>query len=130
MNSKIMLSLLIATQSFFAFSASADVITKEVVISVHDVFVPEKVEHNTDAKVILSGMFPNSCYRWSRAKVHDVDALNHNVQAIATVTETMCLMVLVPFTKEVNLGRLPAGTHKLRFINGDDTFFEKSLTVE
>lgn len=130
MKTKIILAFLFLGQGLIISGASADVVTKEVPISVHDVFVPEKVAQNTDAKIVLSGMFPNSCYRWSRVRTHDVDAFHHNVQAIATVTQTMCLMVLVPFTKEVNLGHLPVGTHTLRFINGDDTYFDRTLTVE
>lgn len=110
--------------------AKADPVTKDVVVSVNEVLVPEKVDQNTDAKIVLSGMFPNSCYRWSRAQVYDASPTFHNIQAHAMVTQTMCLMVLVPYTKEVNLGKLQAGQHTLRFINGDDTYFERTLNVE
>lgn len=130
MKSIIALTVLLAAQSFISAPASADPVTKEVRISINDVFVPEKVEHNSDAKVILNGMFPNSCYRWSRSSVYNANPNNYQVQAFATVTQTMCLMVLVPFSKEVNLGKLPVGEHTLRFINGDDTYFERTLTVE
>jgi len=39
-------------------------------------------------------------------------------------------MVLVPFTKEIRLGKLQTGKHALRFLNGDGTYLEKSLVVE
>jgi hypothetical protein len=39
-------------------------------------------------------------------------------------------MVLVPFSKEVNLGRLSPGQHNLKFVNGDETSFERNLKVE
>lgn len=129
MKSLLSIAIFVAAQTF-AFQASADPITKEVGITVHDVFVPEKVAVGTDAKIVLSGMFPNSCYKWSRTDVQDLGPFNHQLQARAMVTETMCLMVLVPFSKEVNLGRLTAGTHTLKFINGDDTYFERTLIVE
>lgn len=110
--------------------AFANPVTKDVVISVHDVLVPEKVAENTDVKIVLSGMFPNSCYRWSNAEVKDVNDTTHYIRAHATVTETMCLMVLVPFSKEANLGRFKRGEHTLRFINGDETYSVRTLIVE
>lgn len=125
----IAVAALLVSQSLISL-ASADPVTKQVGLSVHDVLVPEKVEYNNDAKIVVSGMFPNSCYRWSHAEVTDVNALNHHIRGIATVTQTMCLMVLVPFTKEINLGKLQRGEHTLRVINGDDTFFERTLLVE
>jgi hypothetical protein len=39
-------------------------------------------------------------------------------------------MVLVPFNKEVKLGKLNAGKHTLKFLNGDGTYLEKTLTIE
>lgn len=111
--------------------AGAETVSKEVTIAVNDAFVPEFVDRNTDAKIVLTGMFPNSCYRWSRTEVSNSDATNHQVKAMAMVTvNSMCLMVLVPYSKEVNLGRLAAGEHTLRFVSGDETYFERKLVVQ
>lgn len=107
-----------------------DIITKEVNIAVNDVFVPSYVNQGEDARIVLSGTLPNGCYRYNRAEVRHATPFIHEIKAIATVTtNTMCLMVLVPFSKEVNLGALDAGTHVLRIIAGDDTYFEKTLVV-
>jgi hypothetical protein len=127
---QILISFAAICATFAGVSAFADIITKEVVITVSDVFVPGKVSASEDAKVVVSGMFPNSCYSWSRAEVREKDQKDYNVRAMAMVSQTMCLMVLVPYTKEINLGHLPPGEHLLRFINGDDTWFEKKLVVE
>lgn len=114
-----------------ATAHAEDIITKDVNIAVNDVFVPSTINANEDAKIILSGIMPNGCYRYSRAEVRHADAYTHEVKAIATVTtNTMCLMVLVPFSREVNLGRLTAGQHVLRVIAGDDTYFEKAINVQ
>ena len=127
---------LIATASLLAlvcgFNTHADQpITKEVVIAINDAFVPEVVDQNSDAKIVLIGMLGNSCYRWSKAEVTDTEPLVHQVRATATVTlNAMCLMVLVPYNKEVNLGRLTPGEHTLRFVSADDTFFERKMTVK
>jgi hypothetical protein len=42
----------------------------------------------------------------------------------------MCLMMLVPFTNEVNLGRLGAGEHVVHFMGGDGTYLEKKIVIE
>ncbi len=111
-------------------SATAEVV-KEITIAVSDVFVPETVERGMDAKIVISGMFPNSCYRWSRFEVTSPVQTIHEIKSKAFVTmNTMCLMVLVPFSKELNLGRLNPGEHTLRFTSGDDTYFERKLIVQ
>jgi len=125
------LSLILAFTTSFSFAHATQPVTKEVNIAVNDVFVPESVEANADTKIVLSGMFPNSCYRWSRAEVASPADNFHQVKAMALVTvNTMCLMVLVPYSKEVNLGKLSPGEHTLRFVSGDDTFFERTVVVK
>jgi hypothetical protein len=103
---------------------------REVTVGVSDVYIPGGFSSETDSFVVANGIFPNGCYRWKGAEVKHVDALNHEIQSKALVSQGMCLMVLVPFTKEIRLGRLSTGQHKLKFINGDGTYLEKSLTVE
>jgi len=104
--------------------------TKEVAVSVSDVYVPGGFDSDADAFVVANGMFPNGCYRWKGADVTNIDALNHEIRSTATVSQGMCIMVLVPFTKEIRLGKLSSGNHTLRFLNGDGTYLEKTLSVE
>lgn len=110
--------------------ASEEVQKKEVYISLSEVFVPSDQKSGGEAYVVVSGMFPNSCYQWDRAEINHKSEFTHEVKAVAQVAQTMCLMVLVPFSKEVILGNLTPGEHLLRFVNGDGTFFEKRLTVQ
>ena len=42
----------------------------------------------------------------------------------------MCAMHMVPFQKDVDLGRLQSGQHTLRFLNSDGTYFDQLITVE
>lgn len=128
---------LVSICSFLAMSfamniASADEIpsVREVVVGVSDVFVPGGFDSEADAYVVVSGIFPNGCYRWKTAQVKHTDALNHEIVSKADVSQGMCLMVLVPFTKEVRLGKLVSGTHRLKFLNGDGTYLEKTVNVE
>ena len=122
---------LLATVLFSVNSVAAPApASKEVTIGLSEVFIPGGFSSTTDAYVIVSGMFPNSCYHWTRAEVMHTSKTQHVVRAIADVAQTMCLMVLVPYQREVNLGRLQSGDHTLRFLNGDGTYFEKTMTIE
>lgn len=104
--------------------------TKEVPVGLIGVFVPGGFDSNSDAYVVANGVFPNGCYRWSRSETSRVDSFTHEIRSMATVTQGMCIMVLVPFQKDIRLGKLAAGKHMLKFLNGDGTYFEKALSIE
>lgn len=118
----------------FAVNASAGQTpspgTREVVVSVADAYVPGGFDSTSDVFVVVNGIFPNGCYRWNRADVTHPTQYIHEVRSIANVSQGMCLMVLVPFTKEVHVGQIGAGDHKIRMINGDGTYLEKDLNIE
>lgn len=118
--------------SFSGFMANADILQdREVTVSINDAYIPSGFDGESDVYVVVSGLFPNSCYRWKGANVaHDKEQNIHGVQATAVVNQGMCLMVLVPFSKEVQLGKLGPGEHRIRFLNGDGTYMEKVLVLE
>jgi hypothetical protein len=125
------LALFIAFFGLTAGSVSfAEETAKEVMISVSDAYIPSGLDSNSDAYVVVSGVFPNGCYRWSKAEVVHSPSKIHEVKSFANVQPGMCLMVLVPFTKEVKLGNLEQGEHKIRFVSGDGTWLEKTLVIE
>lgn len=115
----------IAFHATTTFAASS----REMPIGISDAYVP-RVQANSEAFVVVNGVFQNGCYRWSRAEVKEVGDHRLEIRSFATVQSGMCIMVLVPFTKEVKLGNLAAGVHTLRFLNGDGTYLEKEMTVE
>ncbi len=121
---------LVLSAAPFAKAQDSVPAVKEVAVGVTDVFVPGGFDSDADAYVVASGIFPNGCYRWKGAEVTNVDTFNHEVKSSAMVSQGMCLMVLVPFTKEIRLGKLATGNHKLKFLNGDGTYLEKNLKVE
>jgi len=110
--------------------AASQPVEKEVVVGVNDAYVPGGFDSTSDVYVVVNGLFPNGCYRWARADVTHPEKSIHEVRSIARVSQGMCLMVLVPFTKEVRVGVVGAGDHKIRLMNGDGTYLEKSLTIE
>ncbi len=103
---------------------------REVMVAINEAFVPGGFDINSEVFVVASGIFPNGCYRWKGAEVNAPTSTLHEIKAMATVKQGMCLMVLVPFNKEIRLGKFVQGEHTLRFLNGDGTFLEKKIVIE
>lgn len=103
---------------------------REVQIGINDVFVPGGFDSTSDVFVVATGIFPNGCYKFKKAEVKNVDTFTHEVRTSASVSQGMCIMVLVPFSKEVRLGTFAPGSHTLRFLNGDGTYLEKLVKIE
>lgn len=104
--------------------------TKQVQIGINSVYVPGGFDSSSDVFVVVHGIFPNGCYQSVSAVVSNTDAFTHEIASIATVSQGMCIMVLIPFQKEVRLGKFAAGEHMMRFQNGDGTYLEKKLVIE
>lgn len=131
MKTSIALFLNIAALVFtFQAGATPNPTSKDVTIAVNDVFVPGGFDSTTDAYVVVSGIFPNGCYKWKGANLKDVSRFEHEVTSTAAVSQGMCIQVLVPFSKDIRLGKLDSGSHTLRFLSGDGTYLEKTLQVE
>lgn len=111
-------------------SKAAQLQEKEVTIGISGAYVPAGFDSFSDAYVIVNGVFQNGCYKWKRSEINNIDSHTHEVRSVASVSQGMCLMVLVPFQKEVKLGTLSEGKHLLRFVNGDGTYLEKTMVVE
>ena len=124
------LLIVLAAWSSFADDSGVVVPDREVQIGLNGVYVPAGQDTRADAYVVVNGVFQNGCYKWSRAETINKDDFNHDVISMAKVTPGMCIMVLIPFQKEVKLGHLKSGKHILKFVNGDGTYLEKTLVVE
>ena len=127
---KAFILILAVLTSLSAKAVNTDPSSKDINIGISEVFVPGGFSSTSDAYVVVSGLFPNSCYSWKWAIVTSPTALIHEIKSIASVSQQMCLMVMIPFQKDVNLGRLQSGAHTLRFLNGDGTFFERALKID
>lgn len=111
-----------------AYSATRAV-SNRAVVNINSVTIPSGFD-NSSPTAVISGIFPNSCYSWDKAEVTNVDRMTHEVRSYANIRQGMCLMVLIPFSEEVSLGKFDRGEHILRFHNGDGTYLEKKLSVE
>ncbi len=113
----------------FTLAATAGAPNKDAVVAINDAFVPTGFDSHMDAFVIVSGIFPNGCYKWKAANVRHVSAVVHLIESVASVSQGECIMVLIPFSKDVHLGQLQSGNHTLRFVSNDGTFLEKILSI-
>ncbi len=104
--------------------------SQDVVIGLNDIFVPGGFDSTSDAFVVVNGIFPNGCYKWKGSSRKDLSNFEHEITSMATVSSGMCIQVLIPFTKDIRLGKLDMGTHILRFKSNDGTYIQKNLVVE
>lgn len=125
-----MVSSVMISQTVLAASKGEQNIEKDVQVGFSDAYIPSGFDSNSDAFIVANGIFPNGCYRWKEANVTHISETNHEVRATASVSQGMCLMVLVPFSKEIRLGKLSVGSHFIRLMNGDGTFIEKKINIE
>ncbi len=130
MKSKITLLFNVALITLALNVDAASPVSKDVVIAINDIFVPGGFDSTSDAYVVVNGIFPNGCYKWKGATREDISNFEHEITSMASVSQGMCIQVLVPFTKDVRLGQLDAGTHTLRFKSNDGTYIQKNLVVE
>ena len=113
------------------YSRAGDAVEeKEVAVGINGAYIPAGFDSTSDTYVVVNGVFQNGCYKWKRSEVSDKDSFTHEVKSIASVSQGMCLMVLVPFQKEIRLGQMATGNHTIRFLNGDGTYLEKLMVVE
>lgn len=127
MKKTIKLALLLAAMTFGSIAFADD--AREMPVGISDAYIP-RIQANSEAFVVVNGLFQNGCYRWSRATVDHLANNLHEIRTFAKVQPGMCIMVLIPFTKEIPMGRMNAGTHRLRFLNGDGTYLEKQVKVD
>lgn len=130
MKTLLALALIMTAIPFSRPALAADGDVHEKVIGVSDAYVPSGFDSGSDAFVVENGWFPNSCYKLKSVDVNHVGPALHEVTTKANVTEGLCLAVIIPFHKEVQLGKLAVGTHKVHFLNGDGTFMEKQIVIE
>jgi hypothetical protein len=123
---------LIATMGWMPIVSASQAVppVHDVTVGVSDAFVPGGFDSHSEAFVVVNGMFPNGCYRWKGAEVQHMDGLSHEIRSVASVSQGLCTMAMIPFTQEVRLGTLESGTHELKFLNGDGTYLLKKMTIE
>lgn len=92
-----------------------DPVTSEVGVPVSATYVPKGFDSNDNAQIVVSGAYPNSCYKMGPTHVKvDRKTRQVTVDINAYYTQrTYCLMLYIPFTQTVDLGILPAADYDL-----------------
>lgn len=89
--------------------------TIEVPVPVTATYVPKGFDSNDNSQVVVSGAYPNSCYKMGPTHVK-VDSTNHRVTINVTAYFTQrdyCMMLHIPFTQTIDLGILAAANYEL-----------------
>lgn len=120
MVSKILRVFTVAVVSVMGFVAYADGPITVTQLPA-ELFTPVGFDDNDNTQFVIEGFFPNTCYRMGS---HTVDInvekreITVNNQAFF-YPESLCLEVLVPYSRIVNLGVLSAGDYRIQFVGND-----------
>ena len=104
--------------------------SKKMVVAVTQAYIPSGFDSKSEQMVVVTGYFPNGCYSYDSFEVKHPETFRHEVTVYANVQQAMCTMALIPYQKEVLLGVLAAGSHKLVFPSSDGTAIEQTFIVE
>lgn len=103
---------------------------REIPMTPQEVYVPTNLKTNAEGYLIVSGYYNNSCAHWGHARIENKTPLFHEVTLFAEVSQAMCLMVITPYTRQIELGQLQPGEHVLRLITADGQYYDRTFYVE
>lgn len=108
-----MLQLLMITfVSFWISIASAQTEPILLPTSFNAIYAPNGFDSNDNVQLIGEGLFPNTCYRPAPAKVSvDSDRKLISLTPMAYQYNGMCLQVILPYERVIDIGILKAGTY-------------------
>lgn len=77
-------------------------------------YIPEGFDDNDNIQILGAGMYPTTCYRNAETTV-SVDEAQKRIQLNPTALyySGICLQVLLPFERVLDLGLLKAGTYSI-----------------
>lgn len=96
-------------------SAASESPVVELPSPVNAVFVPKGFDSNDNALVVVSGTYPNSCYKMGPAKV-TYDKRSRNIWIDVKTyytTGVVCAALYIPYTQAVDVGVLQPGDYKV-----------------
>lgn len=114
------LIILAALFSLIHFNAHADG-PGRVGVSFNKVYVPEGFDSNDNVQFVGEGFFANSCYRPAQTNI----TVNEQTKTIfvspaAYEYEGLCLQVILPFDRVVDVGILKEGDYTIRRLKSEE----------
>ncbi len=105
---------------------------RDVLLIPDAVYTPTGFDDNDKVQFVFEGTFPDSCYREGITD-HEIDFEKKRIivsnSAFHYSTE-ICLKMLVPYVKEVNLGLMERGEYKIFFREQAENYVEDGRLVE
>lgn len=124
----ILTSLLLGLNLAFAEDRSAPQDTEVVTVPVSRAYIPHGFDNNDVTKIVVEGFFPNTCYKVKKQTPEDVivdPSGEIQVTQKAYKYNGMCLMVMVPFSQTIEVGKIQqTGTYRVM-----DALSRKNLGV-
>ena len=117
---KYLISVLVVGLSLSAMAGKS--IDVSVIQALPDkVYVPTGFDDNDNSQIVFEGVFSNSCYKTGSTNIiKDADTNQLIIENNVIFTDSrFCTMVIVPYKKVVDLGRLKAGLMKINFVDSD-----------
>lgn len=91
-----------------AFAASL------VPVKVGDLFIPKGFDDNDQTTLVVDGYLPNGCYRLDKAETKfDHDKKTITIEQFARIFPAPCILMIIPYRNEINLGVVPKGDYKV-----------------
>mgnify|MGYP001627414437 CR=1 FL=1 len=91
---------------------------------VDHVFVPAGFDNNDNVELVVTGLFPNPCFKRNDVSV-DVRGEEIDVKVSAVVSDDekspLCAAMVVPFKEDIQIGNLQGGQYKI-FVNRGTPF--------
>jgi len=114
---------------FLAVKAPADDAPTKVKVNFAKIYVAQGFDSNDKVQIVGEGIYTNGCFRNAETKVR-VD----HVQKVISLTpfaykyDGICIQVVLPFDRVVDIGILKAGTYKVR-LDGQSNFLGDVMTT-
>ncbi len=103
---------------------------RKVAAPIDEVFSPVGFDSNDNGQVIVTGHFPNLCYKSPSAKVKvNGKKIEVKVEALYNA-QGVCAEMVVPFMQVVELGLLDRGDYKIVVNKGSSTVKSSELHVD
>ena len=84
-------------------------------------FIPLGFDDNDSAQVVVEGTFPSSCFKVgpNEVSVNEEKKVIYIKNQVYYYKESLCIQMIVHYTKVIDLGILPKGGFKVVFLTGE-----------
>ena len=97
---------------------------------IFDVQIPDRFDTTSNAYVVAVGKFRSGCYKWVGADVQQKPNFVTEIRSYASLSQGMCIQMIIPFQARIQLGQLAPGTYQLHFVKSDGSYIDQQLTIQ